>query len=293
MEENKYIVWHIEGGLGKNVAATALIGSLKDKYPDRKIVICASYPEVFLNHPALYRVYRVGNTQYFYDDFIKDKDTIVFKHEPYFQTNHILRRKHLIENWCDLLGIDYDNQQPVLNFNLVQQRTAVKWTREKPILVLQTNGGPVGSNLPYSWTRDIPFDVAMLIANKYKDSHHIIQICKESSRQLPNAEIINYSMTAMELFSILIMSDKRILIDSCLQHAAAALNLQSTVLWVGTSPKNFGYVLHNNIIANPPSDTTKLIDAYLFDYSFEGVAHECPYYEINEMFDTTKLLEQL
>jgi uncharacterized phage-like protein YoqJ len=135
MEENKYIVWHIEGGLGKNVAATALIGSLKDKYPDRKIVIAASYPEVFLNHPAVYRVYRVGNTQYFYDDFIKDKDTIVFKHEPYFQTNHILRRKHLIENWCDLLGIDYDNQQPVLNFNLVQQRAATKWSREKPILV--------------------------------------------------------------------------------------------------------------------------------------------------------------
>jgi uncharacterized phage-like protein YoqJ len=138
MEENKYIVWHIEGGLGKNVAATALIGSLKDKYLDRKIVIAASYPEVFLNHPAAYRVYRVGNTQYFYDDFIKDKDTIVFKHEPYFQTNHILRRKHLIENWCDLLGIDYDNQQPVLNFNLVQQRAATKWSREKPILVLQT-----------------------------------------------------------------------------------------------------------------------------------------------------------
>ena len=28
---NKYVVWHIEGGLGKNVAATSLISSVKQK----------------------------------------------------------------------------------------------------------------------------------------------------------------------------------------------------------------------------------------------------------------------
>lgn len=43
-----------------------------------------SYPEVFINHPDIHRVYRIGMTSYFYDDYIKDKDTIVFKHEPYF-----------------------------------------------------------------------------------------------------------------------------------------------------------------------------------------------------------------
>jgi hypothetical protein len=64
----KYIVWHIEGGLGKNVAATSLLPSLAKKYSDRKIVVVASYPEVFLNHPHLHRVYRVGMTAYFYDD---------------------------------------------------------------------------------------------------------------------------------------------------------------------------------------------------------------------------------
>ncbi len=28
--EEKYIVWHIEGGLGKNIAATSLLSSLKE-----------------------------------------------------------------------------------------------------------------------------------------------------------------------------------------------------------------------------------------------------------------------
>lgn len=289
----RYIVWHIEGGLGKNVAATALIESLQNKYTDRKIIIVASYPEVFINHPIVYRVYKVGNTQYFYDDFIKDKDTIIFKHEPYFESNHIMKRKHLIDNWCNLLGVDYENQYPVLNFNLVQQRLANMWTREKPVLVIQTNGGPLNSDLIYSWTRDIPFDVSLLITEKYSKTHHIIQVCKPSSRKLPNVEVIDKQMSSMEIFLLLAIADKRILIDSCLQHAAAALNIESTVFWIGTSPKNFGYVLHNNIVANPPTNVTKMIDSYLFDYSFDGITHECPYFTIEEMFNVTEIIKNI
>ena len=89
---------------------------------------------------------------------------------------------------------------------------------------------------------------------------------------------------------ILLSSDKRILIDSCLQHAAAALNLKSNVIWVGTSPNNFGYTIHNNIVPKLTTDTVKLIDSYLFDYSFEGINHECPYMSIDEMFDINKLI---
>jgi hypothetical protein len=291
--EEKYIVWHIEGGLGKNVAATSLISSLQAKYKDRKIVIVASYPEIFLNHPDAYRVYKMGSTQYFYDDYIRDKDTIVFKHEPYFETQHILKNKHLIANWCKLMDIKYEFQKPVLNFNFVQQRNVIGWKREKPILLIQTNGGPLNSNLEYSWTRDIPYMVSKQIVDKYKDTHHIIQICKPTSLKLEDVEVIDQPLQAMSLFALLAVSDKRVLIDSSLQHAAAAMNLKSTVLWVGTSSKNFGYSMHKNIEANPPTNTVKLVDSYLFDYSFEGVAHECPYFSLEEIFDITKIIEEI
>ena len=259
--EEKYIVWHIEGGLGKNVAATALLTSLQQRYSDRKIVVVASYPEVFLNHPDAYRVYKLGSTQYFYDDYIKDKDTLIFRHEPYFETQHILKNKHLIANWCKLLDINYEFQTPFLNFNFVQQRNSMKWQREKPILLIQTNGGPLNSNLEYSWTRDIPYMIAKQIAEKYQETHHIIQVCKPSSLKIDGAEIIDQQTQAMDLFALLAVSDKRVLIDSCLQHAAAALNLQSNVFWIGTSAKNFGYSIHKNIQANKPSTSVKLIDS--------------------------------
>lgn len=289
----KYIVFHCEGGLGKNVAATAILRSLKQRYEGRKIIVSASYPEVFLNLPAVDRVYKMGMTQYFYDDYIKDKDTLIFRHEPYFETNHILKKSHLIENWCKLLDIEYTGQTPVLNFNFTQQRNALKWKRDLPILVIQTNGGPLNAQNEYSWARDIPYRLAAQIAEKYKSTHHIIQVTKPTSLHIPGAEVIDKQMPAMELFSLLSVSDKRVLIDSCLQHAAVAMNLSSTVFWVGTSPKNFGYEMHNNIVANPPSGATKLVDSYLFDYSFDGVTHECPYFSLEEMFNIEEILETI
>jgi hypothetical protein len=72
-----------------------------------------------------------------------------------------------------------------------------------------------------------------------------------------------------------------------------ALNLTSTVLWIGTSPKLFGYDLHDNIIANPPKNEPKLINSYLFDYNFEGILHESPYMEGEDLFSVEKIINSL
>jgi hypothetical protein len=284
--ENKFLVWHIEGGLGKNIAATALIPSIVKKYKSRKLIIVASYPEVFLNHPDVHRVYRVGLTAYFYDDYILGKDTVVFRQEPYFQSGHIMRKKHLVENWADILNVSYEKQQPQLFMNMMQSNIANIWNREKPILLIQTGGGLLqGQNLNYTWTRDMPIDLAVSIATKYQDNYHIIQLTREGGVRIPGVEVVDYPMTNMELAGLVGMSSKRVLIDSCAQHAAAAFNLPSVVFWIGTAPENFGYNIHTNIKSLPPSGNTKLVDSYLFDYSFEGQAHECPYQSVNEMFN--------
>ena len=281
----KFVVWHIEGGLGKNVAATALISTIKAKYPDRKLVLVVSYPEVFLNHPDIYRVYRVGMTSYFYDDYIKGKDTIVFRQEPYFQTGHIMREKHLIENWCDLIGIEFSNQTPILFPNMIQRDLLYAWRRDRPVMVMHTNGGALDNQSLYSWTRDIPYSIAQAIADKYSSKYHIIQVGRDERQSVRGVEFVNRLMTNHELFALLVASEKRVLIDSSLQHAAAALKLKSTVLWIGTSPKTFGYDSHVNLQAAPPPGNVKMVDSYLFDYSFEGIIHECPYNDVSEMFN--------
>jgi len=281
----KYLIWHIQGGLGKNIAATALIKDLKETYSDRKLIMIVSYPEAFLNNPHIDRVFQLGQAPYFFQDYIENKDVLIFRHEPYHQTGHITMTKHLVENWCDLLGIKYTNQQPEVFVNYVQKMTIGLWTRQKPVLVLQTNGGPSNQQYSYSWTRDMPMEVAQAIVNKYKDEYHIMQVTREDGYRLDNVERIDKKLSNTELFAILIASKKRILIDSCLQHAAAAFKVPSIVLWIGTSPTVFGYDMHKNIRAKFPKRANQLIGSYLFDYQFENNAHECPYVDVKDVFN--------
>ena len=290
----KYFVWHVQGGLGKNVAATSLCQDIKDAYPDRKLIMVVSWPEVFLNHPNIDRVYALGQCPHFYDDYVHQKDTMIYRHEPYNQSGHIHRKTHLIHNWCDLLGIQYKEQTPKVIINYAQQQLVNMWNRDKPTMVLHTNGGPIdGQKYPYNWCRDIPPELAQAIVNKFHKNYHIFQICRKDSVVLENVERIDQSLSNLELFSMLANSKKRVLIDSCLQHAAVAFNLQSTVLWIGTSPKVFGYKLHKNVVAKVPNKKNQLIGSYLFDYQFENNIHECPYINMNEMFDVNHILNSI
>jgi hypothetical protein len=241
--------------------------------------------------PFIDRVYRIGNTPYFYKDYIQDQDSIIFKHEPYFTTDHIHKRKGLIQNWIELYGLPYNGEDPELRFNYRQEQFGFnKWNRNAPVLVIQTNGGPLqGQQYPYSWTRDMPPHVGRSLVEMFKGQYHIIQICREESQVIQGVNEAHWeSMSNMELFYLMKMSNARILIDSSLQHAAAALKMKSTVLWIGTSPTVFGYELHSNIIADL-GEETKLPDSYLFDYSFNGVLHECPMIDTTQMFDLQQI----
>jgi len=294
--EEKYVIWHIQGGLGKNIAATALTKDIKQQYLDRKFILVCSFPEVFLNDPNIDKVYALGNHPYFYETYIENKDVIIFKHEPYDQTGHITKQKHLIENWCDLLNIKYTKQQPYFPINYPQNKLSLKWGRPKPILLLQTTGGPFTTDIeptPYEWARDLPIELAQTLVNKYHQKYHVIQITRQGGYSLENVERMDAPMSNMELFSLIGASNQRIFIDSCLHHAAAALRFPSVVFWVGTSPKVFGYDLHKNITSKLPKHANQLINSYIFDYQFTNNNHECPYLNINEMFDIEKILKEL
>jgi hypothetical protein len=288
----QYSLFHIEGGLGKHIAATAVARAIKSNHPDRELIVVCAYPEIFLNLPFVNRVYRIGMTPYFYDDFINGKDTIIFKQEPYFTTDHIHKNLPLIETWCKVHGLKYSGEKPELIFNIRQQQLGFrKWKRDRPVMVIQTNGGPMKDQpFPYSWTRDMPWPIANQIVQAFASQYHIIQICRQPDQGISGAEVITENLSNMELMSLLLQSQKRVLIDSCLQHAAAAVNLPSTVLWIGTSPKIFGYDLHTNILANLPD--SKLPDSYLFDYNFHGMVHECPLLDLN-IFEESEVLNSI
>jgi hypothetical protein len=294
MENEKYSIFHIEGGLGKHIASTAVAKAIKNNHPDRELIIVCAYPQIFVNLNYVHRVYRIGNTPYFYKNYIDKKDSLIFKHEPYFTTEHIHKKMRLIENWCKLYNLTYNGEQPEIKFNPREiQKYGSLWNSNKPLFVIQSNGGMYNqeSGLPYRWTRDMPFSVVQAVVDKYKDQYDIVQITRPGSPVAIGANPITHEMTPHELLSVLLYSDKRLLIDSSLQHAAAAFNLPSTVLWIGTSSKLFGYDIHDNIHAEIP-ENQKLTDSYFFDYDFEGPLHEYPF-ENDTIFDIDEIIKSL
>jgi hypothetical protein len=294
----KYSIFHLQGGIGKHVAATAIAKAIKNNHPDRKLIVVCAYPDLFINLPYVDRVYQIGATSYFYQEYVQDKDSILFHHEPYYTTNHIHKRKRLIENWCELYGIKYSGETPEIKFNKLQFDLSKKfWSRTKPAMVLHTNGGVMATDAkPYAWTRDMPADIAQGLVDHYKKDYHIFQITKVNSPKLQGAEHIfatpEQSLSMMEFFSILLHAKKRVFIDSCLQHAAAAMKRKSTVLWNGTSPKVFGYDLHDNICTDVPYDF-KLPGSYLFDFDFNGNEVEYPYTDDVKLFNIDKIIQSV
>jgi len=297
--KDKYCIFNVVGGIGKHIAATAVAKCIKNNYPDRKLIVVCAYADIFINLPYVDRVYQLGNTNYFYQNYIQDKDSLIFHHEPYFTTDHIHKKLPLIENWCKLYDLKFDNEKPDLKFNNLQKNISKEvWTKgKKPVMVIHTNGGVLTTDArPYSWTRDMPEDLAQDIVNHYKDEYHIYQVTKLNSPKLDNVTHIfatpENSLSLIEFFSILIHSKKRVLIDSCMQHAAAALRLPSTVLWNGTSPKVFGYEMHDNICTTIPYDF-KLPGSYLFDFDFNGNEVEYPFGEQEELFDFDTIIQSI
>ena len=293
----KKAVFHIEGGIGKHIAATAVIECYKKKHPDTDIIVVCAWAEVFLNNPYTYRVYKMGNLPYFYQDYIYDKDVEVFAQEPYKTTSHITKQKHIIDSWCSMIGLEYGNEQPRITFNFRERelgRTVFQVTDDRPVLIFQPFGGPGKGHqeTPYSWMRDIHPAIAQQIVDRLSVKYNIVHICYDNHPVLDNCLRIDQNLQKKVLFSTLLHSQARLLIDSSLQHAAAAMGLPSTVVWVATQPKIFGYNIHNNITPNVefPAGT---VDSYLYDYNFTGAIHECPYTDPLQIFDVETIISTL
>jgi hypothetical protein len=298
MADRKYCIFQVAGGLGKHIAATAVAQVIKRTYPDRELIVVCAWPELWSSLPFVYRVFPLGNTQYFYEEYVDGKDSLFFIQEPYFTTTHINKTHRLVESWCKAYGLDYQGEQPVLKIN-PEQKKAIRNFYEpkfegKPLLMLHTNGGLYTNERPFCWSRDMPIEIATKVAQHFKKSHFIMQITRPASPQIPDVFVRNEQLSNTELCGLVELTDKRLLIDSSLQHAAAAFKLPSTVLWNATSSVIFGHALHDNIQAKE-KPTKSLPGSYLFDYQFDANENEFPYEEedLKDLYNLDQIIASL
>lgn len=287
-----YSIFHIEGGIGKNILATSVVSSLKKFDSERKIVIVSAWPQVWFNNPNVFQVFPFGQLANFYKNYIKDKDVKIFRHEPYHSEDYILNKKHLINIWCDLVGVPWDGTSPKLYFSpleLEYLKIKIIQNVSKPIFILHKNGGGGGTR-PYSWYRDIPLQNAIDVVEHFKNDYHIYQIAYENQDIIEGCNRL--TLDTREILGSVIFSQKRLLIDSFSQHASVALGIKSVVCWIGNEPSVLGYSNNINIKPNiePIYDTYH--SSYLEDFDISGHPVQFPYDRL-KIFDSNEIINSL
>lgn len=285
------IIFQINGGIGKCVMATAVCEAIKKKYPDSKLIVVSGYADVFLNNPHVYRSYQYGGISYFYSEYIDGHDYKIFAHDPYVQTEYVEQKEHLIKTWCEMFDVPYNGEQPKIYLTGREiQFFENKFTSDRPILLLQTNGGAQTEH-KYSWARDIPSSVAVKVINHFRLEYNVVHIRRDDQNQFEGT--FGVTDTFRALCVLISMSSKRLLIDSFAQHVAASMSLPSTVCWIANSPKVFGYTMHNNILANPLTTKPELRNSYFGKFNISGDLLEFPYNHEDEIFDVDKIIKSI
>jgi hypothetical protein len=285
------IIFQVNGGIGKCIASTAVLESLRLYHPNAKIISVSGYPEVYMNNPNVDRAFAFDKMSYFYNIYIEGKDSIVFAQDPYLQTNHIYKRECLIETWCKMLNCDYFGQYPRIYLtDKEMEYFGSRFVSEKPIMLIQPNGGG-NPNVKYSWARDLPSSCVKDVILHFKNDYNIVHIKREEQQNYDGC--VPFTDGFRSIAVLISLSQKRLLIDSFCQHAAAALNKPSSVCWIANDAKVFGYSMHDNIVANQPTKVPDLRTSYLTKYDIIGIPEQFPYDNIEEIFDTQRLIDSL
>jgi hypothetical protein len=285
------IIFQINGGIGKCIASTAVCTAIKSKYPKSKLIVVSGYPEVYLNNPNVDRSFAFGQQQYFYKEYVENQEILLFAHDPYLDAKNIKGEEHLIETWCRIYNLPLVQKEGSLYLTKREiDFYSIKYKSDRPIFLLQTNGGGQ-TDLKYSWARDMPLYVAQAAINQFAQNYNVVHIKRED--QIGYANTTPISDNFRGLLVLIMLSEKRLFIDSFAQHAAAAIGKSSTVVWIANTPDVFGYDLHTNIRANKETNVPELRNSYLSKYNIGGDLVEFPYNDETEMFDVNTVLKSL
>ncbi len=249
---NTYI---IEGGIGKQVAFTAIIDALV-KRDKEKIQIYSPYVDVFGGNTNV-KFALDANTIPQHDKRILDSDNI-FYCEPY-KSNYLKGKIPLIHSYCKLFGIKYlETMRPKMFTDHYKEQSKTT-AGDDDFIVIQFSGGQapagfvpqnayLGGNDP---TRNYhPFFVKKVIdfiKEKYKD----LKILNFSLPNEPSYEetekpnLIPYA----QWHEILKLPNCKgfISVDSCLNHFSRSVGRRGVVIWGGTRWTQLGYKQNANI----------------------------------------------
>jgi hypothetical protein len=280
------ILLGIEGGIGKGIAATGAVRTAHEL--GHQVDVITAWSNIWQGNPYVNKVWDWSRSEYLFEK-IKEYDKIIFD-DPYRQSKFLLGETNLTGIWNYMLNEIVEPVKPEVYLTMAETLNVKNLLSgvTKPIMVVQTNGG---TDEGYAWTRDIPLPEAAEMLNPFAEEYEIIHLRANGQLELQGIKHAA-DLDIRQALVILQMSEKRLLIDSVYQHAAAAFELPSVVLWAMTEPEKFGHEIHTNIKCNEP----ELKNTDRLEMLFRGLDNsldKCPFSPTQKIFDTELVVKKL
>jgi len=248
---NTYI---IEGGIGKQVAFTAIIDALVKKDKD-KIQVHSPYVDIFGGNTNI-KFALDANTIHQSDKRIIESQNICYC-EPY-KSNYLKGELHIIQSYCKLFGVKYDEKMRPRMYTDHYKEGAKKIAGEGNFIVVQFSGGqaPAGFNAQNAYVSNDPSRnyhpfLAQKVINILKENYKDLTILNFSLPNEPNYEqtIKPDLMPFAQWHEILKLPNCKgfISTDSCLNHFSRSAGRKGVVIWGGTRWIQLGYKQNRNI----------------------------------------------
>lgn len=279
------ILLGIEGGKGKNLAATGAVALAAQEH---QVDVITAHPDIWEGNPNVQRVWDWNRAEYLADS-LSVYDEVIFE-DAYKNTKFLLdgcditcAYNYMLNGMCQPV-----TPQVYLTKSEYLHVESMLAGIEKPILAVQTNGG---YNEGYAWNRDLPLDQAVEVLNSFIEDYEIIHLRAQGQLEIEGIKH-TADLSLRQSLVVLAKSSKRLLVDSVYQHAAAAMGLESVVCWVSTESIKFGYDIHTNIQANKPElKNTNRLEGFLKGLNSEPSF--CPFSPTQDIFDTKKIIDAL
>ena len=248
---NTYI---IEGGIGKQVAFTAIIDALVKKDKD-KIQVYSPYVDIFGGNTNV-KYALESNTIHIQDKRILDSQNICYC-EPY-KTNFIKGEYHIIQSFCKLFGVKYEEKMRPRMFTDHYRKDAKVIAGDDNFIVVQFSGGqaPAGFNPSNHYnsndpTRNYHPFLAQKVVDLLREKYEDLKILNFSLPNEPNYKETEKPdlMPFAQWHEILKLPNCKgfISVDSCLNHFARSAGRKGVVIWGGTRWTQFGYKQNINV----------------------------------------------
>jgi hypothetical protein len=278
-----------QGGIGKNVALTAFIPKLAEKYGDFNVM--SPWPDLFHGQKGIRRSLDM-NIEYGYEDYFKGQDRL--NPEPYSNNRFFKKEISLLEAFAEELGLDYDPKKdtPLSPTSLPDNvKVEIEKIRSaKKFIVTQFSGGNQAINPQPNqkiMVKDYPMDLILkfvdLFQEKYGEEYQIVNYGLEYEK-IDHPAVLNVpGLPYSAIPYLLFRSSGFVAIDSNLQHFSACQgleNLKGVVIWGATSPKNFGYEKNINLTGECPLGDIHCNRPYFqhtSDIIGKGASWSCPH----------------